>query len=156
MPDAASRLPARPSLEQLRKQAKERLIALRGADPAATLADAQYALARDYGFESWPRLCITSNPCSRRLQRGPVPRPRAEPRPATRRSQTSSTLLRTNTASRAGPLSPRGWRSRLTLLPTPASAIARRRRSTGSTLRAMRSRRSGRSPTAIGTRSSQS
>jgi hypothetical protein len=56
MPDAASRLPARPSLEQLRKQAKERLIALRGVDPAATLADAQYALARDYGFDSWPKL----------------------------------------------------------------------------------------------------
>src|ERR1044071_9932442 len=50
------RLPARPSLEQLRKQAKERLQALRATDPSATLAAAQYAVARDYGFESWPRL----------------------------------------------------------------------------------------------------
>lgn len=56
MPDAASRLPARPSLEQLRKQAKERLKQLRANDPAATLADAQLALAREYGFESWPKL----------------------------------------------------------------------------------------------------
>jgi hypothetical protein len=53
---AASQLPARPSLEQLRKQAKEKLQQLRANDPDATLATAQYALARDYGFESWPRL----------------------------------------------------------------------------------------------------
>ncbi len=45
-------LPARPSLEQLRKQAKERLATL----PGAKLAEAQFALARDYGFESWPKL----------------------------------------------------------------------------------------------------
>ena len=56
MPDPASRLPSRPSLEQLRKQAKERLAALRVADPSAQLADAQFALAREYGFESWPKL----------------------------------------------------------------------------------------------------
>lgn len=56
MPDPAPRLPARPSLAQLRKQAKERLAALRAADPAATLARAQYLLALDYGFESWPKL----------------------------------------------------------------------------------------------------
>ena len=53
---AASRLPARPSLEQLRKQAKEKLQQLRESDPSATLAVAQYALALDYGFESWPKL----------------------------------------------------------------------------------------------------
>jgi hypothetical protein len=52
----ASKLPARPSLEQLRKQAKEKLQHLRASDPDATLAVAQYALARDYGFESWPKL----------------------------------------------------------------------------------------------------
>ena len=56
MSDAASRLPARPSLEQLKKQAKEKHRRLRDAEPAATLADAQLALAREYGFESWPRL----------------------------------------------------------------------------------------------------
>lgn len=56
MSDAASRLPPRPSLEQLRKQAKERLKAMRAADPGATLAQAQHALAREYGFDSWPKL----------------------------------------------------------------------------------------------------
>ena len=51
-----TRLPARPSLEQLRKRAKERLETLRATDPAASLSDAQLALAREYGFDSWPKL----------------------------------------------------------------------------------------------------
>jgi len=50
------RLPERPSLEQLRKQAKEHLGTLRAADPSVNLATAQHALAREYGFESWPQL----------------------------------------------------------------------------------------------------
>jgi len=50
------RLPDRPSLEQLRKQAKDHLDALRAIDPSAKLADAQHALAQEYGFESWPKL----------------------------------------------------------------------------------------------------
>jgi ankyrin repeat protein len=50
------RLPERPSLEQLRKQAKEHLDKLRAADPSARLSDAQHALAREYGFDSWPKL----------------------------------------------------------------------------------------------------
>jgi hypothetical protein len=49
-------LPARPSLEQLRKQAKEQLDTLRAADPSVNLAAAQHALARDYGFDTWPKL----------------------------------------------------------------------------------------------------
>lgn len=63
-------LPARPSLEQLRKQAKDLLRRCQDGDAAAierirrhkpqvtdrSLADAQFALAREYGFESWPRL----------------------------------------------------------------------------------------------------
>jgi ankyrin repeat protein len=49
-------LPERPSLEQLRKQAREHLDTLRAADPAVKLAAAQHALAREYGFESWPKL----------------------------------------------------------------------------------------------------
>jgi ankyrin repeat protein len=49
-------LPQRPSLEQLRKQAREHLDTLRAADPAVKLAAAQHALAREYGFESWPKL----------------------------------------------------------------------------------------------------
>jgi ankyrin repeat protein len=50
------RLPDRPSLEQLRKQAKEHLDTVRAANPRATLADAQHSLAREYGFESWPAM----------------------------------------------------------------------------------------------------
>jgi hypothetical protein len=68
-------LPARPDLELERKEAKKLLRHLRGGDPdalrraadlgirAATgdprsfkLADAQFAIAREYGFASWPRL----------------------------------------------------------------------------------------------------
>jgi hypothetical protein len=50
------RLPDRPSLEQLRKQAKEDLARRPAADPSVTLAAAQHALAREYGFDSWPAL----------------------------------------------------------------------------------------------------
>ncbi|AHG92737.1 Clp domain protein (plasmid) [Gemmatirosa kalamazoonensis] len=49
-------LPARPSLEYERKEAKALLRRLRAADPRARLADAQLAIAREYGFASWPRL----------------------------------------------------------------------------------------------------
>ena len=49
-------LPARPSLEFLKKEAKDRLDELRRADSSAQLADAQFALSRDYGFDSWPKL----------------------------------------------------------------------------------------------------
>lgn len=70
MSDFTPRLPDRPSLAQLRKQAKDLLRKLRNDDPVATerlrkhkanvsnpiLADAQFVLAREHGFESWPRL----------------------------------------------------------------------------------------------------
>jgi hypothetical protein len=56
MSDPSSRLPARPSLEQLRKQARERLRRLRDTRPETRLAEAQHALAREYGFASWPAL----------------------------------------------------------------------------------------------------
>jgi hypothetical protein len=49
-------LPPRPHLDHLRKQAKELLGSLRQQNPEAQLADAQHAIAREYGFESWPRL----------------------------------------------------------------------------------------------------
>jgi ankyrin repeat protein len=60
-------LPAHPDLAQLRRQAKELLRAARSGDTdaiariravseALTLAAAQLALAREYGFASWPRL----------------------------------------------------------------------------------------------------
>src|SRR6185503_3163763 len=65
-----SRLPNRPSFVQLRKQAKELLQQSRNGDPSAIdrlrkyksnvsdpiLADAQFVLAREHGFESWPKL----------------------------------------------------------------------------------------------------
>ena len=49
-------LPARPSLEWLRKTAKERLSRLRATEPGAKLAGAQLAVAREYGFPSWRKL----------------------------------------------------------------------------------------------------
>jgi ankyrin repeat protein len=49
-------LPDSPNLEWLRKQAKHRLDELRETNPAARLADAQLALARQYGFSSWRAL----------------------------------------------------------------------------------------------------
>jgi len=51
-----SSLPLRASLEHLRHEAKQRLKAMRAQDPAARLAEAQLAVARDYGFASWRRL----------------------------------------------------------------------------------------------------
>src|SRR5687767_9041984 len=79
MSHPASRLPERPSLEQLRKQAKELLQHTRTGDPGAvervrtaiprfaatvagapppdiSLADAQFVIAREYGFRSWGEL----------------------------------------------------------------------------------------------------
>ena len=49
-------LPARPNLEHLRKQAKERLVELARQDPGVTLGDAQRAIAGEYGFSSWALL----------------------------------------------------------------------------------------------------
>src|SRR5262249_51795995 len=49
-------LPARPSLEFLKKQAKDRLRELRQQDQDSKLADAQHAIAREYGFANWPSL----------------------------------------------------------------------------------------------------
>ena len=51
-----SPLPDVPSLEWLRKQAKRRLGELRGSNPDARLADAQFDLAKAYGFSSWRAL----------------------------------------------------------------------------------------------------
>ena len=45
-------LPEKPNLEHLKKQAKE---LLRGT-PGSKLAEAQHALARDYGFPTWAKL----------------------------------------------------------------------------------------------------
>ncbi len=66
------KLPARPDLEQLKRQAKELLKAFLAGDPAAVadvsrfygdadpaafaLHDAQLVLARSHGYDSWPKL----------------------------------------------------------------------------------------------------
>lgn len=44
------------NLEQLRKQAKERVRERRSAGQQAQLADVQFELARELGFQSWPKL----------------------------------------------------------------------------------------------------
>jgi ankyrin repeat protein len=51
-----SSIPDRASLEFLKKRAKERLVELRQRNPSAKLADAQLAIAREYGFASWRAL----------------------------------------------------------------------------------------------------
>ena len=53
---SASELPERPSLEYLKRRAKERLGDLRQRDPRAKLAHAQREIAREYGFPSWRAL----------------------------------------------------------------------------------------------------
>src|SRR6185436_13600814 len=54
---SASRpLPDDASLEWLRKHAKRRLDEIRRGTPDAKLAEAQLAVAREYGFASWRAL----------------------------------------------------------------------------------------------------
>jgi hypothetical protein len=65
-------LPDNPSLDWLRKQAKRRLAGLRETNAEAQLADAQFELAKQYGFSSWrelktqvesmPRSCCARTP----------------------------------------------------------------------------------------------
>ena len=51
-PDAPRQLPNRPNLRHLKDQAKDLL----KTGAAATLSDAQFKIARLYGFASWPKL----------------------------------------------------------------------------------------------------
>src|SRR5438876_6692473 len=64
----ARKLPVRPDLDQYKKQAKELLAACKSGDAVAlarvavhhrgsrlTLADAQFVIAREHGFDSWPK-----------------------------------------------------------------------------------------------------
>jgi hypothetical protein len=48
----------RPDLDQLKRQAKALLVTLREREPGKPYAlhDAQFALAREYGFDTWPKL----------------------------------------------------------------------------------------------------
>jgi hypothetical protein len=52
----ARALPAHPNLEHLKNEAKQRLRSLRESDATAKLADAQFQLAREYGFTNWRQL----------------------------------------------------------------------------------------------------
>ena len=49
-------LPSRPSLDWLRKTARQQLRRLRASQPDVRLAAVQLTLARDYGFSSWRSL----------------------------------------------------------------------------------------------------
>ncbi len=49
-------LPAQPDLDWLKKTAKQRLKELRASNPGAKLYEAQFALAKDYGFSCWRAL----------------------------------------------------------------------------------------------------
>ena len=51
-PDASRQLPYRPNLRHLKDQAKDLL----ETGAAATISDAQFKIARLYGFASWPKL----------------------------------------------------------------------------------------------------
>lgn len=55
-----NQLPANPDIAQLRRQAKELLRSAKAADDQTLtrLADAQRAIAQEYGFDSWPRLRV--------------------------------------------------------------------------------------------------
>src|SRR2546421_10156081 len=49
-------LPRRPSLEHLRNEARDLHRERKATDPDAKLSSAQLAVARSYGFPSWPKL----------------------------------------------------------------------------------------------------
>ena len=55
-PGSVRALPTQPNLEHLKNEAKQRLRTLRETDSTAKLADAQFQIAREYGFASWRQL----------------------------------------------------------------------------------------------------
>jgi hypothetical protein len=91
-PEGLRPLPAHPSLEFERKEAKALLRQLRGGDPDALrrvrahrrhhggehtppafkLTDAQFIIAREYGFASWPRLVVYFATWERHARAGPM------------------------------------------------------------------------------------
>jgi hypothetical protein len=100
-----SQLPARPDLDQLRRQARELHRAAQGGNAratrrlqqvsgTATLSAAQLAVAREYGFASWPRLkagaerrraeASPPGPAARDQAGQAAPEPAAPPPPASR------------------------------------------------------------------------
>jgi hypothetical protein len=65
-------LPAHPNLDHLKNQAKDLLTELQRRSPEAKLADAQHAIAKDYGFASWPKLKTHVESLARRADRTEV------------------------------------------------------------------------------------
>jgi hypothetical protein len=61
--DAPRPLPDRPNLRHLKDQAKDLL----KAGAAASIADAQFKVARLYGFASWPKLGVHIDSFEERL-----------------------------------------------------------------------------------------
>src|SRR6266511_3483703 len=55
-PDPARPLPERANLEHLKKEAKQRLKAVRLDNPGVTLSAVQLTVAREHGFSSWRSL----------------------------------------------------------------------------------------------------
>ncbi len=66
-------LPSRANLEHLRNEAKQRLKTMQAQDPGARLADAQLAIAREYGFASWRRLKAAVDEQDRSAPARPTP-----------------------------------------------------------------------------------
>ena len=56
IPGASRALPPHPSLEHLRNEAKQRHKLTQQTSPSAKLSQAQFILAREYGFASWREL----------------------------------------------------------------------------------------------------
>jgi hypothetical protein len=54
---ATKQLADRPNLEQYKKQAKDLVKRRKAGDPSSTitLAEAQFTIAREHGFDSWPK-----------------------------------------------------------------------------------------------------
>ena len=113
-------LPAAPSLEHLRKQAKD-LVREREAGPEPLrLSEAQLAVAREYGFASWPRLKAYVERVS---AHGPGSRTRSSTTSATTRTAPKGCAASSRAASRTA--------SSSCAPTTPALARRERRRRAG-------------------------
>lgn len=71
-------LPSRPNLDHLKKQAKDVLRLARHQSLSWRLTDAQHAVARGYGFDSWPMLKRHVESKGRPRRTGPSAQPREE------------------------------------------------------------------------------
>jgi ankyrin repeat protein len=74
-------LPLRANLEWLKKLSKQRLAELRADTPDAKLSDAQRAVAREFGFPSWPQLKSYVDQLRHELGKLAKPHPNEPPTP---------------------------------------------------------------------------